>query len=55
MTDLPIDAQERLRTLQALDALLPALAGVLDIREVFDRVSAIAQQVLPHEGVVLGR
>ena len=45
----------RLRALAALDALLPALAGVLDIRQVFDRVSDIAQQVLPHDGAVIGQ
>ena len=45
----------RLRALEALDGLLPALAGVLDIREVFDRVSDIAHQVLPHDGVVIGQ
>jgi transcriptional regulator with GAF, ATPase, and Fis domain len=44
----------RLRTLETLDALLPTLSGVLDIREVFDRVSSIAQQVIPHDGVVIG-
>ncbi len=52
--DTPPDPLQRLRALEALDALLPALAGVLDIRDVFDRVSAIAQQVLPHDGVVIG-
>jgi transcriptional regulator with GAF, ATPase, and Fis domain len=54
MSGPAIDPLQRLRALEALDALLPALAGVLDIREVFDRVSAIAQQVLPHDGVVIG-
>jgi transcriptional regulator with GAF, ATPase, and Fis domain len=37
------------RRLEALDELLPMLAGVLDIREVFERVSAIARKVLPHD------
>jgi len=45
----------RLRALEALDELLTALAGVLDIREVFDRVSDIAHQVLPHDGAVIGQ
>jgi transcriptional regulator with GAF, ATPase, and Fis domain len=40
---------ERLRRLEALDELLPTLAGVLDIREVFERMSAIAMKVLPHD------
>src|SRR4051812_20536474 len=43
----------RLRRLQVLDQLLPTLAGVLDIREVFDRVSDIARQVLPHDLLAL--
>jgi len=40
---------ERLRRLEALDDLLPTLAGALDVREVFDRISAIARRVLPHD------
>ena len=43
----------RLRRLLVLDQLLPTLAGVLDIREVFNRVSDIAQQVLPHDLLAL--
>ena len=50
----PQDPLQRLRALEVLDALLPALAGVLDIRQVFDRVSEIAQHVLAHDGVVIG-
>jgi transcriptional regulator with GAF, ATPase, and Fis domain len=34
-----------------LDGLLTTLSGVLDIRQVFDRVSAIAQQVIPHDAL----
>jgi transcriptional regulator with GAF, ATPase, and Fis domain len=44
---------ERLRRLDALDELLPTLAGVLDLREVFGRVSDIAQRVLPHQGLAV--
>ncbi len=44
---------ERLRRLEALDELLPTLAGVLDIRDVFARVSDIARRVLPHDGLGL--
>ena len=49
------EAGERvqLARLAALDALLPALAGVLDIRGVFERVSAIARSVIPHEMLLL--
>lgn len=41
----------RVQTLELLDALLKTLAGVLDIRDVFDRVSAIADRVLPHDAI----
>jgi hypothetical protein len=44
---------DRLRRLQDLDELLPALAGVLDIREVFERVSAIAGRALPPDMLAL--
>jgi len=39
----------------ALDEILPALASVLDVREVFRQISAICQRVLPHDvlGLVL--
>ena len=43
--------RERSTHLLALDDLLSALTGVLDIREVFDRVSVIAQKVLPHDAM----
>ncbi len=42
---------EQLRRLQALDDLLPTLTGVLDVRDVFARVSEIAKRVLPHDAV----
>ena len=38
--------------LEVLDGLLSTLTDVLDIREVFDRVSQLVQRVLPHD--VLG-
>jgi two-component system response regulator AtoC len=41
------------RRLEALDELLPALTGVLDIREVFERMSAIARNVIPHDALSL--
>jgi transcriptional regulator with GAF, ATPase, and Fis domain len=46
--------QERQANLEMLDGLLKTLTGVLDIREVFDRVSDIAQRVLPHDAVAIG-
>jgi transcriptional regulator with GAF, ATPase, and Fis domain len=43
----------RADALETLDELLRTLVGVLDVREVFDRVSQIAQQVLPHDAMVV--
>jgi transcriptional regulator with GAF, ATPase, and Fis domain len=47
------ELRARSQNLIALDELLATLSGVLDVREVFDRVSTIAQQVLPHDGLVV--
>jgi len=38
-----------LQRLQALDELLPTLAGVLDVRQVFEQVSAVARKVIAHD------
>jgi transcriptional regulator with GAF, ATPase, and Fis domain len=46
--------QERAANLEMLDGLLQTLTGVLDIRQVFDRVSEIAHRVLPHDAVAIG-
>jgi len=43
------DADALLARLQALDPLVPALAGVLDIRDVFARVSEVASAAVPHD------
>ncbi len=43
--------RERAANLQMLDGLLKTLSGVLDVREVFDRVSDIAQKVLKHDAI----
>ncbi len=43
--------RERAANLEMLDGLLNTLAGVLDVREVFDRVSAVADSVLPHDAL----
>jgi transcriptional regulator with GAF, ATPase, and Fis domain len=45
--------RERAANLETLDELLNALSGVLDIRDVFDRVSAIARKVFPHDAMVV--
>ena len=46
---------EELRRLKVVDDLLETLTGVLDIREVFDRVSENSRTVLPHDVLLLGR
>src|SRR3977135_3473297 len=38
-----------LNQLDAFDALLPALAGALDIRDVFQHLSAVASRIVPHD------
>ena len=50
---LPIDRRIRdlASDLLVLDGLLSTLTDVLDIREVFDRVSQLVQRVLPHDGL----
>ncbi len=47
------DELERLRRLTAVDALLAALVGVLDVREAFARVSEIAGRVLVHDAITV--
>ncbi|MEO8677641.1 MAG: sigma 54-interacting transcriptional regulator [Vicinamibacterales bacterium] len=44
---------ERAGILRTLDELLPTLSGVLDVREVFERVSQIAAKFIPHDGLGL--
>ena len=48
------EERRRVRRHRELDALAPALARALDVREVFDQVSAIAREVLPHDRMTLG-
>jgi transcriptional regulator with GAF, ATPase, and Fis domain len=43
----------RRRRLDAINALLPMMANVLDIREIFNQVSAVVKPVLPHDLLVL--
>ena len=47
------DELARLRRLAVVEELLTALAGVLDVREVFTSVSDIAGRVLPHDAISL--
>jgi len=43
----------RRRRLDGIDSLLPMIAGTLDVRGVFNRVSEIVQPVLPHDRLML--
>jgi transcriptional regulator with GAF, ATPase, and Fis domain len=45
------ELRERSANAEMLEQLLETLAGVLDIREVFDRVSEISRKVLPHDAM----
>lgn len=46
--------RERRRRSEALEALLPTLSRALDIREVFDQLSAAVGPILPHDRMALG-
>jgi transcriptional regulator with GAF, ATPase, and Fis domain len=48
-----LDAERR-RRLDVLDGLLLTMAPVLDVREIFQQLSAVVQPVLPHDHLVLG-
>ncbi len=39
--------------LDAVDALLPLLAHVLDVREIFNQISTVVRPVLPHDRLML--
>ena len=45
--------QERRRRRDKLEGLLPAIADALDVRQVFSRLSAVIQDVIPHLTVSL--
>jgi transcriptional regulator with GAF, ATPase, and Fis domain len=47
------DVLERLRRFELAGELLPAVLRVLDVREVFDRLSTVAQRALPHDLLIL--
>jgi hypothetical protein len=49
----PDEAGERLRRLELASRLLPALLHVLDVRQVFDRLSEAAKGALPHDLLLL--
>jgi transcriptional regulator with GAF, ATPase, and Fis domain len=41
--------RERSKRRQALERLIPALAGSLDVREVFEKIVRIAEEILPND------
>ena len=45
---------ERLGRLESLSDVLPLIAGALDLRDVFERLSGIARRALPHDTCVVG-
>jgi transcriptional regulator with GAF, ATPase, and Fis domain len=45
---------ERRRRHEALSGLLPALARALDVRSIFEELSRITQDVIPHDFISLG-
>jgi len=52
--DLLAAERERRRRSEALEKLLPTLAEALDVREVFPQLSAVAQELIPHDLLELG-
>src|SRR5215471_2714865 len=48
------EERERRRRSEALEAMLPMLSKALDIREVFDQLSAAVGEILPHDRMALG-
>src|SRR5262245_21912369 len=50
----PEEELERLRRLEAVEQLLPVFFHVLDIREIFERLSEITNDAVPHEFASLG-
>jgi len=51
---LAADERGRRRKYESLQALAPALAKALDVRDVFERISEIARPVIPHDRMALG-
>jgi transcriptional regulator with GAF, ATPase, and Fis domain len=50
----PQEELERLRRLEVAERLLPALFHVLDVRQIFDRLSAITNDVVRHDFMSVG-
>jgi DNA-binding NtrC family response regulator len=49
MTTMAEPATTDLNQLDAFHALLPTLAGALDVRDVFQQLSAVASRIVPHD------
>ena len=49
----PEEAAAQLQRLEQASTLVPALLHVLDVRDVFDRVSSLAKAALPHDLLLL--
>ncbi|MES1243255.1 MAG: sigma 54-interacting transcriptional regulator [Acidobacteriota bacterium] len=47
----PASEREARRRLECLWALLPVVASTLEIREIFQRISAIAREAVPHDAL----
>jgi transcriptional regulator with GAF, ATPase, and Fis domain len=45
--------RERTASLDLLDGLLNTITGVLDVREVFDRIFEVSQPALPHDAMII--
>ena len=45
--------QDRRRRWDKLEALLPVIAGALDVRVVFPRMSSVIQEVIPHDAMAI--
>jgi transcriptional regulator with GAF, ATPase, and Fis domain len=50
----PGEELERLRRLEATDRLLPAFFEVLDVRQIFDRLSTITKDIVRHDFATVG-
>ncbi len=51
---LAADEKDRRRKYEGLQALAPALAKALDVRDVFDLISEIVRPIVPHDRMALG-
>jgi len=50
----PAEEIDRLRRLEAAERVLPAFFHVLDVRQIFDRLSEITRDIVPHDFASVG-